>query len=114
MAGHPIRVALCASLLVLGTSAAIAQTTAELKRMSLEELMSVSVSTFSRVPEPSNRVPAAVFVLMGDDIRRSGATSLPERHCAWCQAYKWLAWMLRDTRSGFVALPIGSRARCSC
>ena len=40
--------------------------------------MSVSVSTFSRVSEPSNRVPAAAFVPTGDDIRRSGVTSLPD------------------------------------
>jgi iron complex outermembrane receptor protein len=78
MARHLTRAALCASALILGRNVADAQTTAELKRMSLEEMMSVSVSTFSRVAEPSNRVPAAVFVLTGDDIRRSGATSLPE------------------------------------
>jgi len=78
MPGHVTRLALSVSVVILGTSVAGAQTTAELKRMSLEEMMSVSVSTFSRVPEPSNRVPAAVFVLTGDDIRRSGATSLPE------------------------------------
>jgi iron complex outermembrane receptor protein len=78
MPGHLARVALCTSVLVLGGTLVSAQTTEELKRMSLEEMMSVSVSTFSRVPEPSNRVPAAVFVLTGDDIRRSGATTLPE------------------------------------
>ena len=72
------RSALCAWFIVLVSRMAVAQTTAELKRMSLEDMMTVSVSTFSRVPEPSNRVPAALFVLTGDDIRRSGATSLPE------------------------------------
>src|SRR4051812_2247273 len=61
-----------------GAGLATAQTTTELKRMTLEELMSVEVSTVSKVPEPSSEVPAAVFVITQDDIRRSGATSLPE------------------------------------
>jgi len=78
MPGYLTRAVLCTSVVVLGGTALGAQTTADLKRMSLEEMLSVNVSTFSRVPEPSNRVPAAVFVLTGDDIRRSGATSLPE------------------------------------
>jgi iron complex outermembrane receptor protein len=52
--------------------------TDELKRMSLEDLLDVDVSTLSRRPEPTSEVPAAVFVITQDDIRRSGATSLPE------------------------------------
>jgi iron complex outermembrane receptor protein len=55
-----------------------AQSTTELKRMSLEDLMKVEVSTVSRIPEPSANVPAAHTVITRDDIRRSGATSLPE------------------------------------
>jgi iron complex outermembrane receptor protein len=50
----------------------------DLKRLSLEELMRVEVSTVLRVPEPTAAIPAAVFVITPDDIRRSGATSLPE------------------------------------
>jgi iron complex outermembrane receptor protein len=50
----------------------------DLKRLSLEELMRVEVSTVLRVPEPTAAIPAAVFVITQDDIRRSGATSLPE------------------------------------
>ena len=58
---------------------AAAQTlTQNLKRLTLEELMRVDVSTVLRVPEPSQTVPAAVYVITHDDIRRSGATSLPE------------------------------------
>ena len=50
----------------------------ELKRMSLEELMAIEITTVSRVPERTAAVPAAVYVITQDDIRRSGATSLPE------------------------------------
>jgi iron complex outermembrane receptor protein len=50
----------------------------DLKRLSLEELLRIEVSTTLRVPEPASAVPAALFVMTADDIRRSGATSLPE------------------------------------
>ena len=53
-------------------------TTADLKRMSLQDLLEIPVTTASRVAEPASDVPAAVFVITQDDIRRSGATSLPE------------------------------------
>ena len=52
--------------------------TEDLKRMSLQEVLDIPVTTVSRVPESAARVPAAVFVLTRDDIRRSGATSIPE------------------------------------
>jgi len=46
--------------------------------MSLEELMNVEVTTVTRVPASTTEVPAAVHVITHDDIRRSGATSIPE------------------------------------
>ncbi len=52
--------------------------TQDLKRLTLEELMQVKVSTTLRVPEPKMTTPAAVDVITEDDIRRSGATSLVE------------------------------------
>jgi iron complex outermembrane receptor protein len=52
--------------------------TADLKRMSLEDLLDLQITTVSKRPEPTSDVPAAVFVITQDDIRRSGATSLPE------------------------------------
>jgi iron complex outermembrane recepter protein len=55
-----------------------AQSPPELKRMSLEQLMTIEITTVSRAPEAAMLVPAAVFVITQDDIRRSGATSLPE------------------------------------
>ncbi len=53
-------------------------TTPDLKRMTIEDLLDVEVTTVSRHPEPVTSVPAAVFVITPDDIRRSGAASLPE------------------------------------
>jgi iron complex outermembrane receptor protein len=50
----------------------------ELKRLSLEELLRVELTTVMRAPEPVTTIPAAVFVITQDDIRRSGAASLPE------------------------------------
>jgi iron complex outermembrane receptor protein len=52
--------------------------TEDLKRMTLEEMMGIEVSTVTRSPEPTTSVPAAVHVITQDDIRRSGARSLPE------------------------------------
>ena len=49
-----------------------------LKKLSLEELMAVDVSTASRLAEPLFETPAAVFVITGDDIRRSGVRSIAE------------------------------------
>ncbi len=55
-----------------------AQTTEELKRLTLEELLSINVTTVSREPEATSGVPAAIHVITQDDIRRSEATSLSE------------------------------------
>ena len=46
--------------------------------MSLQDLLEINVTTVSRTPEPAVDVPAAVFVLTQEDIRRSGATSIPQ------------------------------------
>ncbi|PYV35782.1 MAG: TonB-dependent receptor [Acidobacteria bacterium] len=49
-----------------------------LTRLNLEELGNVEVTTVSKEPEQLRRTPAAVFVLTEEDIRRSGAASIPE------------------------------------
>jgi iron complex outermembrane receptor protein len=51
---------------------------APLKHLSLEELGSIEVTSTSKEPEQVWRTPAAIYVLTQDDIRRSGATSIPE------------------------------------
>ena len=68
-------------LVVVFTTVASAQqttSTEDLKRMSLQEVLQIEVTTVSRVPEPIATVPAAAFVITQEDIRRSGATSIPE------------------------------------
>src|ERR1700733_1032798 len=53
-------------------------TPAALKNLSLEELSQIEVTTVSKEPVKAIDTPAAVYVLTGDDIRRYGATSIPE------------------------------------
>lgn len=50
----------------------------ELKKLSLEELSNVDVSLAFRAPHKLQDTPAAVFLITREDIRRSGATSVPE------------------------------------
>jgi iron complex outermembrane receptor protein len=50
----------------------------KLTQLSLAQLGSLEVASVSKVPEEIRRTPAAVFVLTQEDIRRSGATSIPE------------------------------------
>jgi iron complex outermembrane receptor protein len=50
----------------------------ELKKLSIEELMEVDVTSVSRRSERASRAAAAVTVITAEDIRRSGVTSLPE------------------------------------
>src|SRR5262249_1467230 len=50
----------------------------ELKKMSLQDLMGVEVTTVSRQESTVGQSPAAVFVITPGDIRRSGATTIPE------------------------------------
>jgi iron complex outermembrane receptor protein len=51
---------------------------AALKNLSLEQLSEIEVTTPSREPTKVSETPAAIFVITGDDIRRSGATCIPE------------------------------------
>lgn len=50
----------------------------DLTELSLEELMDVRVTSVSKRAEPISAAAAAVFVITGEDLRRSGATSIPE------------------------------------
>ncbi len=46
--------------------------------LSIEELMKIEVTSASRHSQKLSEVPSAIFVISQDDIRRSGATSIPE------------------------------------
>jgi iron complex outermembrane recepter protein len=58
--------------------AAEAQQLEELRELTIEQLANLEVTSVSRRPEPLAAAPAAVEVITGEDIRRSGAQSLPE------------------------------------
>ena len=71
----------CGGLLVTPGKAAAdkaALTVAELSRLSIEDLADIPVTSVSKRAEPLSQAPAAIFVITQDDIRRSGATSIPE------------------------------------
>ena len=44
----------------------------------MEELMNVRVTLVSRTPQQITEAPSAIQVISGDDLRRSGATNLPD------------------------------------
>ncbi|HKW41965.1 MAG TPA: TonB-dependent receptor [Gemmatimonadales bacterium] len=77
-------VAGCASPLLAQHPDTVAQhrdtatSVAALKKLSVEELMNVQVTSVSRRPEKLSQVPSAIQVITQQDIRRSAASSLPE------------------------------------
>lgn len=60
----------------LGGQAATA--TPDLTQLSIEDLMQLKVVSAAKVEQSLQDTAAAVFVITADDIRRSGATSIPE------------------------------------
>ena len=50
----------------------------DLAELDIEELGRIRITSGSRRPEPASRATTALFVLTREDIRRSGAASLPE------------------------------------
>ena len=50
----------------------------DLKRLSIEDLMDVEVTSVSKSAQPVSDAPASIFVITADDIRGSGATTIPE------------------------------------
>jgi iron complex outermembrane recepter protein len=48
------------------------------KKLSLEQLGNIEVTTASKEPEQVRKTPAAIFVITHEDIERSGATTIPE------------------------------------
>jgi len=54
------------------------QRSKELTELDIEDLMKIKVSIVTKGPETIFESPAAVSVITHEDIRRSGATSIPE------------------------------------
>lgn len=74
-------------LVAMATSAAFAQaeadrapttSTGDLKRLSMEQLLDVEVTSVLKRPQKLSDTASAIQVITHDDIQRSGATSLPE------------------------------------
>jgi iron complex outermembrane receptor protein len=60
------------------TALAAAGAAGDLKKLSIEELMEIDVTSVSRRSERLNQAAAAIIVITQEEIRRSGVTSLPE------------------------------------
>ena len=73
-----MRLASIAIFLACLTSPAVAQTRGALAELSLEELSNLEVTSVSRSAESVANAPAAIYVITSEDIRRSGAVTLPE------------------------------------
>ena len=77
---HALRafVALASFLLILAGPAGAEQKAVDLANQSLEDLMNVEVVSVSKTDESMARTAAAIFVITQEDIRRSGATNIPD------------------------------------
>lgn len=73
-----IRVFLFVFALVGISTTAEAQSPQDLQSLSIEELADLEVTSASKRAEPLSSVPASIYVLTAEDIRRSPSTSLPE------------------------------------
>jgi len=64
--------------LAAGQSEPVLPAPLALKKMSVDQLMDLEVTSVSKSPEKLSEAASAIQVVTADDIRRSGATSLPE------------------------------------
>ncbi|HZY16621.1 MAG TPA: TonB-dependent receptor plug domain-containing protein, partial [Ramlibacter sp.] len=76
-AGRSLLLAACCSASVLQAQTVVAAGSS-LAELTLEQLSALPVTSVSGRPESLRSAPASVFVISGEDIRRSSATSLPE------------------------------------
>src|SRR5258706_520171 len=67
-----------ASLFAEQEPPATAEHVADLASLDLQGLLNLKITSVSRRPERLSDAAASVFVITGDEIRRSGATNLPE------------------------------------
>lgn len=54
------------------------QATQDLTELGLEQLLAMEVTSVSKKAQPLSQAPSAIFVVTQEDIRRSGANSIPE------------------------------------
>src|SRR6202035_5443746 len=73
------KVAFCiAACVIFALPAWPQQETPDLADRSLEDLMNIQVTSVSKTEQTLSRTAAAVFVIRQEDIRRSGATNIPD------------------------------------
>ncbi len=72
---HRLRVSLLA---LAATWPVTLKAATDLTDLSLEDLLDVQVTSVSKKPQSLADAAAAVYVISNEDIRRSGATSVPE------------------------------------
>ncbi|MDB5803482.1 MAG: TonB-dependent receptor [Betaproteobacteria bacterium] len=70
--------AMAAALLCVAPAGAQQVALKDLADLSLEELSNITVTSVSGNAEPLSGAAASIYVITGEDIRRSAATSLPE------------------------------------
>jgi iron complex outermembrane receptor protein len=61
-----------------GNSDAQTPLPSDLAELSIEDLMNIEITTVAKKPQKLSDAAAAIFVITQEDIRRSGATSIPE------------------------------------
>jgi iron complex outermembrane receptor protein len=86
--GRPCRAAICETVALGWLTVAIVLSLAfatpaqelppDLSKLSVEDLMNVEVTSVSKKEQKLSRVAAAIFVITAEDIRRSGATNVPD------------------------------------
>ncbi|MGQ0740989.1 MAG: TonB-dependent receptor plug domain-containing protein [Alphaproteobacteria bacterium] len=77
-----MRALACAVALVCCTQPALAQSQIasiwDLRELSIEELANLEITSVAKQRSPLQEAPASVYVVTGEEIRRSGANSVPE------------------------------------
>jgi iron complex outermembrane receptor protein len=75
---RPITIMALLALLAVSAGAQTPSRPPDLTVMSLEDLMNVEVTSVSKKEQKLSQAAAAVYVITQEDIRRSGATSIPD------------------------------------
>ena len=73
-----VRRTACLGGMILGLALPAAQAADSFFDLDLEEVLNLEITSVSKKPQTVSQAAAAVFVITADDIRRSGAKSIPE------------------------------------
>jgi len=108
------RIFLAGFLSVLLAGSTVAQNSRnvpDVTAMSMEDLMNLQVTSVSKRTQKVADAAAAIFVITQEDIRRSGATSIPEA-LRLVPALKWLGSIRTSGPSGRAASTDASTISC--